>query len=373
MRKSSTAILTVAMFCLAASRVSAWSTKEHIQLTRIAIEELVAAPDTPPEMKAWLLRTASNLLDATQEKDYLLTKRIGVYPRGADGIPFWATVPDLVALSEGPGLRQKKVEPFGVPERMLHYIDLEYFTPGTAAPSYVDDLSHKPKLSDFPRDMRDPRYVNGGMLPFRVEDCCKKLTEMIRAGRLDEKPGQFPRDETAVKWAGFLAHYAEDNTQPQHATIDYKSATYFASPRGAPNVHADVEYKLVDDELEDYPKLREEFWQAFEKDLAELHDPIQSDDPWLATLEVCLKSYDSLPLIGHAAAAAYKPSADGTPGPFDADAFFHFRGPVDGKEMSVLEMKAFQMAWAVKRVERLWRRAWDDAKATPTTTPSPRP
>src|SRR6185437_3081596 len=101
-------------------------------------------------------------------------------------------------------------------------------------------LSHKPRLSDFPRDMRDPRYLNGGMLPFRVKDCSDKLTELIRSGKLNEEPGQFPRDESAVKWAGFLAHYAEDNTQPQHSTMDYKSATYFPTSHRPPNIHADV-------------------------------------------------------------------------------------------------------------------------------------
>jgi hypothetical protein len=134
-----------------------------------------------------------------------------------------------------------------------------------------------------------------------------------------------------------------------------------------------MEYVLVDDEFEDYPKLRAEFWDAFEKDLRDLKDPTQSDDPWLATLEVCLKSYDALPLIGRAAVAAYKPNADGVAGPFDADTFFHFRGKVDEKEMSVLEMKAWQMAWAVKRVERLWRRSWDQAIANPATAPSAQP
>ena len=85
--------------------------------------------------------------------------------------------------------------------------------------------------------------------------------DLIRQGRLVDKAGQFPRDEHASKWAGFLAHYLQDNTQPQHATEDYRSASYFsANPRSAPNVHADVEYRLVDDEFEDYPALRAEFF-----------------------------------------------------------------------------------------------------------------
>ena len=47
---------------------------------------------------------------------------------------------------------------------------------------------------------------------------------------------------------------------------------------------------------------------------------------------------------------------------FDARAFFHARGTYLGREMSMLEMKAHQMAWAVRRVERVWRRAWDEGQ-----------
>ena len=49
------------------------------------------------------------------------------------------------------------------------------------------------------------------------------------------------------------------------------------------------------------------------------------------------------------------------PDAFDAEAFFHFKGTYGGREMTLLEMKARQEAWAVKRVQRLWRRAWDEA------------
>ena len=109
-------------------------------------------------------------------------------------------------------------------ERLLHYIDVEFFLAGDQKREYRHDLSGKPKLADIPRDMKDPRYQQAGMLPFRVEDAYSKLVEQLRAGRLNDKPGQFPRDEHAAKWAGYLAHYVADNTQPQHATIDYKSA-----------------------------------------------------------------------------------------------------------------------------------------------------
>src|SRR5690348_2991904 len=105
------------------SRIAhAWCNKEHIQLTRIAAERLIADPSTPPEMVAWLKSAVPGLMTMEQEKDYFLHSRVGAYPRGVDGVLIWATVPDLIANSI-----QDKVEPFDVSERNLHFIDLEFF------------------------------------------------------------------------------------------------------------------------------------------------------------------------------------------------------------------------------------------------------
>jgi hypothetical protein len=199
-----------------------------------------------------------------------------------------------------------------------------------------------------------------------VEQCYEKLVESLRAGRLNDKPGQFPRDEHAARWAGFLAHYVQDNTQPHHSTVDYRSASYFPDPRTAPNVHADMEFRLVDDEYNDYAELRQAFWDAFTKALDDVQDPVRTEDLFLATLEVSAISYDALPLIGQAAVAAYGAEAGGAPRrpqDFDADAFYRFRGRVGERETTVLEMKARQMAWSVKRLERLLLRAWHEAHA----------
>jgi hypothetical protein len=37
-----------------------------------------------------------------------------------------------------------------------------------------------------------------------------------------------------------------------------------------------------------------------------------------------------------------------------------------GREMTVLEMKAYQQAWAVRRVEKIWRQAWDESRSMPS-------
>ncbi|HEV2293292.1 MAG TPA: hypothetical protein VGR35_05515 [Tepidisphaeraceae bacterium] len=217
--------------------------------------------------------------------------------------------------------------------------------------------------------MKDKRYERAGMLPFRVEECYRKLVESIRAGRLSDQPGQFPRDEHAAKWAGYLAHYVADNTQPHHATIDYQSQTYFAHKRNAPRVHFEMEFRLVDDEHADFPQTRALYWDAFDAALKTVEDLVQTDDLWQATCEVSLLSYDALPLIGLAAmhAAAQAGTPDKPQGPaaekFDTEAFFRFKGSYLGRDMTVAEMKAHQQAWAVKRIEKLWRKAWDEASA----------
>ena len=335
-------------------------------MTRLAASRLLASPDTPAAMKDWLRAAVPGLPDLAGERAFVLRARLGVFPRGVDGIPFWSTVPDLNALLDsGPPDRAKKVEPFGVPERLLHFIDVEMFMADEGRRRFAPDLSNKPKLGDIPRDPADPRFARAGMLPFRVEQSYGKLVESIRAGRLTDRPGQFPRDEHAAKWAGFLAHYVQDNTQPHHATVDYRSASYFPqSPRGAPNVHADMEYRLSDDDFQDYPALREAFWVAFTQALDEAKDPVGTDgDLFRSTLEVSLASYDALPLIGEAAVAAYGTAGGGRPRDFNAEAFYHFRGRVNGRQTTLMEMKARQMAWAVRRIEAMWLRAWREAKA----------
>ena len=365
------ALIATTMVCVLAltTPAFAWSHKEHIQLTRMAAERLIADPATPEAMKAWL-RDANRLpLDAAGEKNWFLTQRTGIFPRACDGLGFWATVPDQ-DKGTGPGGRPTDIEPFGLPEAKLHFVDLELFSPEAAAHTFKDDLSHKPKLNDFPRDMADPRWKQSGMLPFRTEDVYKKMVAEIKAGRLADKPGQYPRDEHAEKWAGFIAHYLEDSCQPMHATVDYKARTYFGKGTfKAPNVHWDMEGRLMDDDTNDYMELRQEFWPIFTKALDEMKDPNDEADLFVSTLQTQLTSYDALQMIGRAAMAAYK--MGGTPEAptghpsetFDAATFFHYKGTYAGREMTVLEMKARQMAWAVKRVEKVWRRAWDEGQA----------
>ena len=366
-------VLVFALATIVAPRALAWSSKEHAQFARMAAERIVADPTTPPALKAWLSQATPGMLDEAGEKDYFLHTRVYPAKLHFQGITEWATVPDEHALHD-PG--NWRVEPFGVHEKQLHFIDLELLLPPAEKKGYRPDLSGKPRLESIPRDMHDPRFIQAGMLPFRVQYCYDKLVESIRAGRLLQTTQKLEReDDSAARWAGYLAHYLADNTQPQHATLDYKSAYYFPRNHRPPNVHAEVEYRMCDDEKQDFPQLREEFWPLFVGSLKTVKDPSDTGDLFTATLEISLYSYDALPMIGQAAAGAFVPPPNGgSGGQIDTEKFFRTRGTFRGQEMSVMQMKADQTALAVLRIEKIWRRAWEEANrsaATSATAPAP--
>jgi hypothetical protein len=276
----------------------------------------------------------------------------------------WSYDPDIHAQKDP---RSSTVAPLGVHERLLHYIDLELFLSGQRVRGYRHDLSGKPAKDDIPRDAADDRYQQAGMLPLRIEHCYNQLVESIKAGNLHAPTPAEQEGKTATYWAGYLAHYLADNTQPHHATVDYKSQTYFANRRKAPNIHSEVEYRMLDDENEHFPQLRAEYWTLFEASLANSDDPIEASDPFDASVEMSFISYDALPLIGQAAMKAAgqggtpeDPQGD-IPGTFDTETFMRFRGTYRGKDMSVMEMKALQTGLAVKRIEKTFRQAWREA------------
>ena len=112
-------------------------------------------------------------------------------------------------------------------------------------------------------------------------------------------------------------------------------------------------------------ELRRAFWEALTKALDTTKDTVGTKgDLFEQTLAVSLASYDALPLIGEAAVAAYGVGAEGrrtTPAAFDAGAFFGFR--FRGEQISLMDLKARQTAWAVLRTQRLWLRAWEEGKS----------
>lgn len=346
-------ILAVIVTLAVVLPVRAWSFKEHIQLTRLAAGRIVADPSADASLKDWLKRHVDLLDSIEAERQYMLTARVGANPpEGSYSGLLWAVlVPDIEANKRG----GPDVEPFGAHERLMHYIDLELLNTGDRPRDFKADLSALPPLSAVPRNMKDERLRRAGYLPFALEHAYKKLVESIRAGRLDESAGP----DNAVRWAGYLLHYAQDNTQPHHATVDYKSASFFGSRPDAPNVHSEVEWRPVDDAKDMFPDLRNKIWAGLERELRVASDPVTSDKPFDATLEVSFASYRYLPLIGRAAVAASH-ELDGSLR-IDTEKFYAFEGEVDGVTVSMVEMKSRQLAWAVLRGERLLRAAWAEA------------
>lgn len=371
--------LVVAVLVISASTCPAqgWSFKEHILLTRLAVQRLLADPATPPEMKAWLREASPKAGDLETARILLLEMHIGPEPQGLEKLDYWTIFPDLARKVDG----DTPVAPFGVPEAPMHFIDLELLMPGDGVKQYKHDLSNKPKLEEVPRDWRDPRLVQAGYLPWRVEQIYAELVKAFRENRM------MPRDEhdrdNALVLAGYLTHYLADNTQPQHATIDFRSRAYFAIPQRAPDVHGMLEYGMVDWEGRPYPELREELWNELMAELACADRQRELDamlgergriDPWTSTALVSFHSYDALRLIGEAAQAAVGQKVkDGDPSQpmdapargadqFDMEVFFRQRGTVNGCDTSLLEVKARQLSLAVLRIEAMLRQAWAEAE-----------
>lgn len=351
-------LLVILVIVLLAQVSFAWSPKEYATLTRLAAIDLLKDPATPPAMRFWLEEAVGAHWDEARLEQAYLNDRVGPLGAGLSGLAHWSVVPDLVAASDQG--RLEIVEPFGVPERALHYLDLETFNASPAHRSFAPDLSGKPTFREIPREMHDLRYADSGMLPFRAQQCYDRLVDAIVARRLVDKPGRTPRDEHATRWAGYLAHYLADSWQPQHATVDYRLAWYFRDQRSLPDVQAEFEGRICDDAASDFPALRKEYWEAFlsaRKQLAADGMPFKSRDVWEMSVQGLLYSYDALPLIGQAAARAYDSQAQ----TIRTDRFYHFRAAVGPKEMTVMEAKAELQAMAARQIAYAWLSAWEEA------------
>jgi hypothetical protein len=299
----------------------AWSFKEHVLLTEIAATRLVADPSTPDGLRSFLSNALARSPTLAEGRHYYAHVMVASEADRAPTLEWHAIAPDLAG--------REVMSRWGVPTKDLHFVDLELFHPKVH--TYQPDLSALPALGDVPRDPKDRRWAESGMLPFGVEDAAKRMTEALARGDTAR----------AIEAAGELAHYAQDNTQPQHATMDFRSGSYFAGK--GPDVHAALE--SLGSEFGLSPQRRGEVWDAF---VAQLDGPFAavSADPWRSTVEVARESYRHLPAIGQAAVAA----TTGTE--LDIEKFY--AGPV-------LALKAHQLAWAVRRTETLWISAWNGA------------
>lgn len=392
-RRATCCVLAVFVSIGFTAPATAWSFKEHILVTRLAVQRLLADKQTPEAMKKWLREASPNVGDAASAKKLLVAEYIGPKPEGLVGLDYWCIFPDIARSVDG----DAPVWPFGTPEAPMHFFDLEYLNPDPADQKYAHDLSNKPSFEEIPRDWRDRRLIRAGYLPYRVEQVYDDLVKAIRDNRL--RPGNVDDRDNALVLAGYLAHYLADNTQPQHATADYKSASYFVDPKKAPNVHGMFEYGMVDWEGHDFPELREALWAKLQILLdgpREIHDEQLREafgtDPWESTVRVSMMSYDALPLIGVAAQKAAGQGVEGDDATrpsgapvrsgdeFDIAIFFRTTGNYNGAQMSLLDIKAQQLGIATLRIESILQQAWNDAHDVPrpksfkpTTEPSTQP
>src|SRR5438046_1758525 len=99
-----------------ATSALAWSGKEHVQLTRIAGEQLLADDATPPVMKQWLAKALPRQMDMAGEEDFFMHAHLGADPTGLQLLESFAVKPDEHAMHDAPTV---KVEPYGVHEKLL--------------------------------------------------------------------------------------------------------------------------------------------------------------------------------------------------------------------------------------------------------------
>lgn len=370
-------LLALPAFLLAAlpTTAHAWSHQGHMLLSRLAALRIIEDPQAPAELRAFLKSNMTYTLNDCRQLavgDFLGANPAGKFITGIDGA---ATFPDRVQQTES---GKQPIQPYNLDEGRLHFLDLEFFSP---IGDYRDDLSALPKKSDIPQDVHDPRFKLAGFVPFRLEESYGKLTQAFGAG------GK-PMDSTqALVWLGYTVHYAQDIHQPQHGTADYKSLSYLAAAKipgvrtitrelsdgrkiqqfqvdrdktKLINPHGDIEFQLFENSEEPRLTFRKQYWDllleqidAQSKNLPATLTQADKKPIFDLSIDVLLDSYHNLPLIGHAAQAAYKT------GVFDPAAFFPFRQDPQGP--SILDMIARQNARAVLLSEILIRRAWMQA------------
>lgn len=341
-----------------------WAHQGHIIITRLAALEIINDPAAPQGLKDFLQANMPHTLDQCQA---LAEKEIvGGHPEDKpehnQGLDKWCTMPDQIrSLPEG----QVKIEPFGVGEASMHFLDMEAFGPQLF---YKDDLSCKPDIATIPHDPKDPRWKLGGFAPLRIEQEWGRLRDAIGNGNAVAQP------DDALKLAGFLAHYLEDITQPHHSTVDYKSLTYLCghlagmppvatpenlhllrAPQGI-DPHGDIEFQLFQNADKPRAGFRVQYWKSLQDDLkttvGRLPDEGKPYDPYHLALQTLSDSYDCLPFVGRATQAAY------VSGNFDPVAYFGFAGEARGQTITMIELIAQRNATAVRSVEHAWREAW---------------
>ena len=347
----------------------------HILISRLAALRIINDPDAPQGLRDFLKANMKYDMDAC--KKLATGEMVGGdadnYVAGLDGA---CTLPDRI---QGTKEGREDLEPYGAPEGKMHFMDMEWLGKD---PSYKPDLSNLPKVADISRDVKDPRWKLAGYVPFRVEEMYKKTVANYAQNPLN--------NEKALHDTGYLIHYIEDCTQPQHATIDFRSYSYLAgkvkqvhevktttedgktvvsyrAEGRAINPHGDLEFQLFENDQEPRKTFRQDFWKELTAridakakaqaapvttDVAKTPTPYGS---FTRALEILSDSYQYLPAVGKAAAAAY------ASGKFGPTPFFTSEDTINGEKMNTVQLIAQRNADAVLEVEKTLRQAWADA------------
>jgi len=140
--------------------------------------------------------------------------------------------PDVFKLEELPQLRNAEY-----PE---HYFDMELLKGRTPPPLRYQfiDLCAKERIS--------PSKV--GTLPYAVVEWTQRLTVAFAEYR--RWPEKARLRQKCIVYAGILAHYAEDTTQPLHVTVDYDGRVLEGGKSPRSGIHAKVDALIQKLEVE---------------------------------------------------------------------------------------------------------------------------
>lgn len=368
----------VAAAVVPVSTASAWSHQGHILITRLAALRIINDAAAPQGLRDFLKANMKYDLESCR---VMAVSGEDLGPEGKNyvfGLDGACTLPDRI-ISTAAG--KVKIEPYGQPEAKMHFTDMEWLS---KEPVFKKDLSNKPDLGAIPKDPKNAGWQEAGFVPFRVEESYKNLVSEFKKGG-----GDFKNDD-ALHWTGYLAHYIEDAHQPLHATIDYRALSFldgkvstvhavrtklsnggesvsYRVDRNAPiNPHGDIEFQLFVNTNEPRKTLRQEFWKELtsridEKAKDAAHQPVAiaglgaAYDGYTLTLQILSDSYDYLPAIGKAAESGY------SSGEFNPQSFFTSTDTVKGRQLDTIQLIADRNASAVLQVEAAFRHAWADA------------
>jgi len=238
-------------------------------------------------------------------------------------------LPSVVGYSSAPDFELKD----GINESLEapnHYIDLDAPEPMLTAEVLRTELRSRVDAARWYTAHR-LTFRDGGFLPWRIEEMEVALANAM-AGETQEV-GLF---------AGLLAHYAADATQPLHTTKDYNG-------RVAPNtkesylhgIHADYEIVFIQDRGIEFR----------ESSLAMARPAKKLDDVFGAAVDMVLDSYTHVDMIYDVAGRNAGPD----------------RYTAWDAEMG--EMTRERLAEAATLVASLWLTAWEEAQQAKAARP----